>query len=210
MTGPTHKQYSITFAFIVAMLLYNKDLSSINYYLSLPIILQTAKYGARFPDFDHHWDNIRDKTVPTKIINTLIRITGGKHRSWQTHSIDIMAVFILISCFLPEFLYVYGKITEVNKEVLSILMISFSSGWLSHTVADMMTSAGVRLTCFSKFKVKLVPKKIGKLRFNTGNEWEEFVYRCVRIINIVIGVICVIYPLINSGYVYEIIDTIIK
>ena len=201
MTGPTHKQYSITFAFIVAMLLYDKDLSKINYYLSLPIILQTAKYGAKFPDFDHNWSSIGDKNVPTKIINILIRTTGGKHRSWQTHSIDIVAFVLLSSYFLPEFLFVYDKITEVNKEVLSILMLAFSSGWLSHIIADMMTSGGVRLVCWSKFKVKLVPRNIGKLRFNTGNEWEKFVFKCVRIINIVLGLICVIYPLISSGYI---------
>ena len=210
MTGHTHRQYSITFAFLVAMILYDNNLSAINYYLSLPIILQMSRYGGLFPDIDHHWDNVKDKTVPHKIINTLIRITGGKHRSWHTHSIDIMAVFVLISYFLPNFLFAYGKVSDVNKEVLSILMLSFSAGWFSHIVADMMTSAGVRITCISDFKLKLVPRKIGELKFNTGNEWERFVYKCTRIINMIMGTLCLIYPFLRSGYVYELLNSIIK
>lgn len=198
MTGPTHKQYSITFAFLAAILLYDKGLTSINYYLSLPIILQVSKYGARFPDFDHNWNSISDKSIPTKIINTIIRITGGKHRSWQTHSIDILSVVMIVSIIFPGFLLDIGKISEVNKEVLSILMISFSAGWLSHIVADMMTSGGVRITCLYKRKVALVPKKIGKLKFNTGNEWEAFVYKVVKIVNIGLGSISLIYPWMNE------------
>lgn len=208
MTGYTHRQYSISFAFIAAMVMYHTKISNINYYLSLPIILQIAKYGGVFPDIDHHWMNVKDKTVPNKIINTIIRLTGGKHRSWQTHSIDIVVVFMLIAYFLPQRIYEVGRITEINKEVLSIIMISFGSGWLSHIVADMMTSGGVRLTCFSKFKVRLVPRNIGKLRFNTGNEWEEFVYRCTRVVNMGLGTACLVYPLIKSDYIVNIINVI--
>ena len=93
MTYPTHRQYAICFAFLTSMLVYKYSLSEINYYLALPIILMASKYGALFPDLDHIWQNVKEKTVPNWIINKLIHITGGKHRSWQTHSIDILAIF---------------------------------------------------------------------------------------------------------------------
>lgn len=194
MTGQTHKQYAICGAFIVAMLMYKNGLSEINYYLSLPILILTAKYGGLFPDIDHHWSSVKEKTVPNWIINKLIHLTNGKHRSWQTHSIDIVVFASFISYNLPHILFSLGYITNVNKEVMILLMLGFMSGWISHIISDMMTSAGVRLVAWSKFKVVLVPKKIGSLRFNTGNEWESFNYKIIRAINIVLGIIVVVYP----------------
>ena len=35
------------------------------------------------------------KTTFSRIINILIHITGGKHRSWQTHSLDIWTWYSL-------------------------------------------------------------------------------------------------------------------
>lgn len=199
MTGPTHKQYSVCFACLTMMLFYRLGITEINYYLALIIVMMTSKVGALFPDLDHDWSNIGNKTVPNKIINTLIHITGGKHRSWQTHSIDICTWFIIIAYFLPRYLYNKGFLSVINKEVLSILMLGFASGWISHLASDMLTSAGVRLICFINKKVRLVPKKIGSLRFNTGHEWEAFNYKVIKILNVFLGIICMIYPLIYQG-----------
>lgn len=199
MTYPTHRQYAICFAFLTSMLVYKYSLSEINYYLALPIILMASKYGALFPDLDHIWQNVKEKTVPNWIINKLIHITGGKHRSWQTHSIDILAIFGAIGIIFPSILLEYNKISPVNKEVLDILVVGFFSGWASHLLADMMTSAGVRLFCWNKkLLIRLVPRHLGKLRFNTGNEWEGFVYKIVRVVNILLGLLCISFPLIPS------------
>lgn len=208
MTGPTHKQYSVCFAFITSMLLYKHGLTQINYYLALPILILVSQYGALFPDVDHHWASVKNKTVPNWIINKAIRLTGGKHRSWQTHSIDIVVIATIVAYYLPNILLTSGKITTVNKEVLSILMLGFVSGWLSHILSDMMTSAGVRLVCFNKYKVRLVPKSIGSLRFNTGNDWEAFNFKVVRGINLVLGFIATIYPLLHGGLYDKIISTL--
>lgn len=198
MTGPTHKKYSILFAFIATIILYELKITSINYYLVLIVVLAVSKTGALFPDLDHAWVNVHDKNIPNKIINTIIHMTGGKHRSWQTHSIDICTAFTLLAYILPNKLYLCGKISEVNKEVLGIIMLAFASGWISHLFSDMLTSAGVRIVCFSKIIVRLVPKKIGKLRFNTGNEWEKFNYNAIDKLNKILGLICIIYPLIRD------------
>lgn len=194
MTGPTHKVYSILFAFLTTIIFYNRSITEINYYLALIIILLVSKKGAIFPDLDHSWKNIGDKSVPNKIINTLIHITGGKHRSWQTHSIDICAISTFAAYFIPNKLYELNKITNINKEVLMIIGLGFCSGWISHMFSDMLTSGGVKLICFLKFKIKLVPKRIGKLRFNTGNEWEAFNYKLVSILNKIIGLLSIVYP----------------
>ncbi|MBO5387970.1 MAG: hypothetical protein J6A59_07520, partial [Lachnospiraceae bacterium] len=84
MTGPTHRQYSVCFGAIALMLIYRLGITEINYYLAMPIILTTSRFGAQFPDFDHEWQNVGDKTVVKRLINILIHLTGGKHRSWQT------------------------------------------------------------------------------------------------------------------------------
>ena len=196
MTGPTHKQYSVSLAYLTVILIYMLDITQINYYLALMIVLMTSKLGALFPDLDHDWSNIGNKTVTTKVINTLIHVTGGKHRSWQTHSIDICAVFTIASYILPHKLHEYGILSALNTEVMCIIMLAFASGWISHLFSDMLTSAGVRIVCFSKVILRLVPKKIGNFRFNTGNEWEKFNFNVIDKINKVAGFICVIYPFV--------------
>lgn len=200
MTGPTHRQYSICFGLISLITMYKYSITNINYYLALPIILMISKSGALFPDVDHHWEAVHDKTVVNKIINTIIHLTGGKHRSWQTHSIDICVYFTVSSYTLPILLYNKNLISNVNKEVMMLLLLGFSSGWISHLFSDMLTSAGVRLLCFlPKSKVKFVPKKIGKFRFNTGHEWEAFNYKVIKVFNIILGVYTLLYPLLVNG-----------
>lgn len=178
--------------------MYKNNITVVNYYLSLLILLLISKQGALFPDVDHIWKNVKEKTTVNWIINKLIHITGGKHRSWQTHSIDIWAIFGFITCFLPNYLYNKGVIDIVNKEVLSLVLIGFISGWGSHLFSDMLTPEGVRLVCWNNFKLKFVPRAVGRLKFNTGGSWEEFNYKTMRIINIIIGVISILLPFIPN------------
>jgi membrane-bound metal-dependent hydrolase YbcI (DUF457 family) len=188
------------------MLFYKLGISNINYYMALPIMLMAAKAGALFPDVDHAWANVKEKTLLNKFINTVIHATGGKHRSWQTHSLDICIVYTLLACVVPHRLYVSGILSIVNKEVLSLLLLGFASGWISHMLADMLTSAGVRLLCFWKFNMKLVPRKLGPIVFNTGHEWEAFNYKVMKICNMFLGIICVIYPLILNGTISKLFE----
>lgn len=201
MTRPTHKQYSVCFAFITMMLFYKYGVTQINYYIALIIILKAAESGALFPDVDHSWQNVSEKTVPNKIINTLIHITGGSHRSWQTHSWDISIIFTAIAYFLPKYLYYVGKLSVVNYEIISLLLLGFASGWISHLFSDMLTSAGVKVICFVDFKVKFVPRKLFGLRFNTGHGWEEFNFKVMKVLNVFLAVICIVYPLTVNRYI---------
>lgn len=202
MTSATHRQYSVSFAFLACMLLYWLGELHINYYLSMIVLLSASRYGALFPDVDHSWDNVKEKTVPNFIINKIIHITGGKHRSWQTHSIDIVAIFTVISYIIPKILYSHNILNEVNCDVLSLILFGFCSGWISHIFSDMLTSAGVRLLCWSKFKLKLVPKHIGSLKFNTGHEWESFCYKAAKVTNIALAMCCLAFPYIMTSNIW--------
>ena len=199
MTAPTHKQYAICGAFFVAIALYRMGLTEINYYLALPLIILVSKYGALFPDLDHDWCNVKNKNVPNWVINKVIRITGGRHRSWQTHSIDIVILLTIAVSIIPVRLYDANKISLVNKEVMSIILIGFMSGWVSHILSDMLTSSGVRILFFWKKRISLVPKRLGRRYFKTGADWESFCYKTMRVANVIIGLFSIAYPIIYNG-----------
>lgn len=200
MTYQTHRAFAVGWVMIGNIILYSKGLTEINYYLALIIMLQLGKCGALFPDVDHNWNNVKEKTMPNLIINKIIHLTGGKHRSWQTHSIDITAIFTVVAFILPNKLYEQQILTEVNREVLSIILIGFSMGWISHLFSDMLTSSGVYLFCFNKRKFALVPKKLFGIKFKTGEEWEQFVFSLTRILNMVIGIACLVYPVLQIHF----------
>lgn len=244
MTAQTHKQFCIWTTYFGIIYMYVKGLNSINYYLMLYIMLKIAKDGALFPDVDHHWQNVKEKTTTNWIINKLIHITGGKHRSWQTHSWDICLLSWLGLNILSQRLHDYKIINNIDFIVLNMIIVSFYTGWVSHLISDMLTSAGVRLVCWSKFKLCLVPKKmnmisvigvsilsavigygsyslgnsaigitfmfigvfmfiagikLGNITFNTGKEWEMFVYKASKKINLFMGIFTLLFPLLYKG-----------
>lgn len=204
MTGPTHRQYSIAFVCISTMILYSNniltikfDTNSINYFLALLIMLPISKIGAKFPDVDHDWDKVGEKTVPNKIINIIIHATGGEHRSWQTHSIDIVAVCTILSLIIPQTLIDIKYVSLVNGRFLYIIGTAFMSGWVSHIFSDMLNGAGVKLFCWGRWRAAFVPKKFFRWHFKTGEAWEAFNYHVVKIINKFLGVITILYPWIE-------------
>lgn len=241
MTAQTHKQFAIGWIYMGGIFIYSLNISQVNYYLMLIIMIAFGKIGALFPDVDHTWRNVKEKTTINWIINKIIHLTGGKHRSWQTHSWDI-CILVTISCYILGIIcYRYNIISNINFEIINIITMGFNLGWVSHLFSDMLTSDGVRLVCFLKFKVSFVPKSIGKaklmtlsfiltgsglvaiifrlkfgtlaiaaglgllymaiklgnVRFNTGNEWEAFVYKTTKTLNKMLGVAAVIYPWIT-------------
>lgn len=133
-----------------------------------------------------------------RVINGVIHATGGKHRSWQTHSWDIAIVYSILAFTLPHQLIDQGILSDVNGALLQQLMIGFAVGWTSHLFSDMLTSAGVRLFCFKKKKLAFVPKQLFGFRFNTGNTWETFVYRVTKKLNIVVGFIGLVFPILYN------------
>lgn len=197
MTFRTHREFAISFIYLSTFYIYNHNLIDINYYLLLVIMLCVGAKGALFPDVDHSWQNVKEKTLFNWIVNKLIHLTGGKHRSWQTHSLDLMLLLFGITVFGNSYLFDSGKISELNYVIAKMVIFAFCSGWLSHLISDMLTTGGVYLLFFGKKKIRLVPKKLFGIRFNTGGDWENWFYRVNNRINIMMSIIALCYPLIG-------------
>lgn len=154
MTYRTHREFSIWFALLLNILVYELKLSNTNYYINLVVMLLFSKQGALFPDVDHSWQNVKEKTMVNRAINFLIHLTGGKHRSWQTHSLDIwLGSFIGL-------LVLVNKLGFEDRAVALLVLLGFYGGWFSHLFSDALTLDGIRIFCFSsKLKIRLVPKQ---------------------------------------------------
>lgn len=201
MLYATHREFSLVFVYLGAMLLYNTGVTNINYYLALAIMVPMSQLGAKFPDVDHDWDNVKDKTTVNFIINFIItKVLRGKHRSWVTHSLDITIYGCMVAYFVPKYLYEVGKIDIVNYEVASIIAVGFCFGWVSHIFADMLNHTGVRLFFFAPWTIAFVPKKFLFIEFKTGKEWEKAVYKFTKICNIPLSVIALGYPILFRDY----------
>lgn len=196
MTAITHRAFAVWFISIINLVMWYTGKREVNFYLGWIVMLYAARSGALFPDIDHQWELVKEKTTINHILNVLIHITGGKHRSWQTHSWDIAIVYTVVSGILPGYLNERGILDGTNATILSLLMVGFAVGWVSHLISDMLTSAGVRVVCWRGNKIALVPKKILGFRFNTGHEWEAMVYKVTKGLNVVVGVIGIIAPIL--------------
>lgn len=202
MTARTHKEFSISFVYLATFWIYKNQVVDFNYYALLPIMLCIGAKGALFPDVDHAWQNVKEKTVFNRIINFLIHATGGKHRSWQTHSIDICLLSGALLLFTNHRFYIDGRLDRLNYQVFELILLAFYSGWISHLVSDALTVGGIRPTVFSKKTIRFVPKQIGNLKFNTGNQWEAYVYGFINKVNVVMSLIAFVYPLIiNDDFI---------
>lgn len=209
MTSVTHERFSIGIAYIAAMIVARYGLTDINYYLAVFIIQAFALSGARFPDLDRTWKLVKNKTTLGWIVNCIIHKTGGKHRSWQTHSWDICLVsgFIFISVLRGAL--AGENISYINFQISLVILAGIYSGWISHLLSDMLTSDGVFLFCWRKKKIRFVPKKIGKFRFSTGADWERYVYKFLKKSNLVLEAIAMVYPLLMDDKIQSFIASMI-
>lgn len=162
ITSKTHSEFALGFVYIGAMTFFSLNIVELNYYLMLIIMVFVGNAGALFPDLDSNWKTLKNKTKLKWVINKLIHITGGKHRSWQTHSLDIcllvgIAGYVLL--YKGKSLNIFS---DSDYEVALIILIGFILGWISHLFSDMLTPNGIRLLFFSKFKLSVVPRAFKK------------------------------------------------
>lgn len=196
MTFKTHREFAITFIYFATFYIYSNSTVNINYFCLLIIMLSIGAKGALFPDVDHYWQNVKEKTVCNWILNKLIHLTGGKHRSWQTHSLDLCLISGALFMWVDYILYEKEIIDYLNYQVILIILLSFYSGWVSHLIADMLTTAGVYILILKKKNIKLVPKKLFRLEFKTGDVWEEAFYRIDHAFNVLMFFVAIAYPFI--------------
>lgn len=194
MCGATHKQFAIFFVYIAAILLNVFSLIDINFYLQVILMLPMAKSGALFPDVDHVWKNVKEKTTVNWLINKFIHLTGGSHRSKHTHSWDICLVSLILLFLGVNGLYNTQILNILDASVCKLILTGFYSGWISHLFSDMLSGTGVYLSVFLNIHIAFVPKQLFGFRFNTGGAWENFCYNMIRYINFLTGIIVILYP----------------
>lgn len=197
MTGKTHKRISLQLAYLIWGL-YNLLVSNTytyiwEYYILCMVVAEFCKEGTLFPDLDHNWQSVKEKTVLTKIVNLFIRLTGGKHRSRHTHSWDLCLLLgggsiFAIYKFMPENFITY---------LFLYIVVGFVMGWATHLFADMLTKDGVYLFCFNKKRIAFVPSHFLGINFKTGDTWEEFCYNTARILEGITFVFAMLVPIIK-------------
>lgn len=102
----------------------------------------------------------------------LIKMLACSHRSWQTHSIEVLAVA----------LYFYIKLQSLpltlNNVILLLVSSGFLLGFISHIFLDLLTMDGIPSITLSLLtggklkKIRLVPHTHF---FGTGTKYEDFV-----------------------------------
>ena len=214
MTGKTHKRISLMFSYIGCLILcvvkpafmeqfipmesFEWTLKNcLNFYMMMAVCSEFCKEGTLFPDLDHAWANLKEKTALTKVINVIIHLTGGKHRSKQTHSADIAIICTAV--------YLFVTVTFLQDTFTYPLWliggIGFFGGWLTHLFADMLTSDGIYLFCWQKKKISFVPKSLFGFKFNTGGAWEDFVFKIATFLEWTSCTLACLYPI--GVYVWE-------
>lgn len=203
MGGPTHKKFATFFAYVSLMLLnYFIDIQ-VNYYFQLIVVLPLAKSGALFPDVDHVWKNVKEKTTLNWILNKIIHCTGGAHRSRHTHSWDICLFTFIAFLYILYRLTAIEYLSEIDLHVGFLILFGFYSGWVSHLLSDMLSSSGVYLFCWAKNTVKFVPKKFLGFEFSTGTAWEKFCYMVFGKLNFIFGMLAISFPLFSNAVLRE-------
>lgn len=158
-----------------------------------------AYFGATWSDLDHHKNSIPTRDPASLLINSALRITHplakflenkgkltkplynilhtltAKHRSWQTHSIDLFALYLL---FLMN---VWSRLADS----MQMVVLGFTVGYASHLIADALTPSGIRIAfgCIVNeltgkrklpYKISLVPNTqffVTDGSFETGVYW---------------------------------------
>lgn len=159
MTYRTHKEFAIGFVLLANMLFYTFNITDTNYFVCMIVMYLAGRQGALFPDVDHFWKNVKEKTPVNWVINKIIHITGGKHRSRHTHSWDICLVSWLVAIYLNN-----KYLTGNSQAMMFILILGFWCGWISHLISDMLTSDGVYLFCWRKKRTAIVPKQASRIK----------------------------------------------
>ena len=156
-----------------------------------------ASFGSIFPDLDQNDDAQPSKDPVAIAIHKVLKITGAKHRSWQTHSLLVTGGFLFLLFALTNLGTTYLQ-NQLDWVVIRLLVMGFSVGVLSHLVLDALSTAGVHI--WPGFKLRFVPKSSA---FATGGKWETMVFWVL-----IIGIILLVINLVTMGFGINLIDLI--
>lgn len=186
MTGKTHHVGGTAAALIAFEVMRAKGwlLPDCNEFVQLLIMYPFASFGSVFSDLDHGPDSIPSRDPIAMGINKVMRLTGAKHRSWQTHSVTVTGGFCLL-LFLLVFLgnTYFSALGAVDWILLRLAVIGFVVGVVSHLILDFLTPQGIHI--WPGFKVRLVPKVSF---FATGGTWEKIVFWILMLFVVLLGI----------------------
>lgn len=186
-------------------------------------------WGSVASDLDHHWKSCPRKDYPSRLVNMALHITkpieehtnkgsvvnkvagvlNASHRSWQTHS-DFTLIFLFGLLYLLTH-GIFGCFGAVDSRILLLVLMGITMGVAEHFILDMLTPEGITLvglvileTLLKKVnpgiklptKLKFVPKSHF---FATGQEWEKFVQKVLKIATYLMLVWFLISFLTSSG-----------
>lgn len=174
MLGKTHHAGG-TVAALVAFEVMRKNgwlIPDCNAFVQLLIMYPFASFGSIFSDLDQGDDSIPSKDPIAIGIHKVLKMTGAKHRSWQTHSI-LFTGSICLLLFTLVFIAngLIGVTGSIDWACLRLSTIGFICGVASHLILDAFTTAGIHL--YPGFKIRFVPKTPA---FATGGTWEKIVF----------------------------------
>lgn len=184
MLGKTHHVGGTVAALLAFEVMRSKGwlVPDCNEFVQLLMMYPFASFGSIFSDLDHGKDSIPSKDPVAIGINKLLRMTGAKHRSWQTHSLLVTGGFCLLLFSLLYMLNTFGG-GAIEIAFLTLALIGFTSGLFSHLVLDAFSTAGIHI--WPGFKLRFVPKSSA---FATGGTWEKIVfYVLIGILVILLG-----------------------
>lgn len=173
MLGKTHYAGGCAASLIAFEVMRAKGwlLPDVNEFLQLSMMYPLAIWGSVFPDLDHGKDSIPLKEPLSIFVNKLLRLSGAKHRSWQTHSLLVTGGFcVLLYSFVFLFNAMLGLQNDVGWAYIRLATIGFISGIASHLILDAFTTAGIHI--WPGLKLRFVPKTSA---FATGGTWEKIV-----------------------------------
>lgn len=211
MLGKTHHAGGTVAALVAFEVMRSKGwlIPDCNAFVQLLMMYPFASFGSVFSDLDQGDDSIPSKDPIAIAIHKVLKITGAKHRSWQTHSLLVtggFCLFLFALVFLGnEFL---GITNAIDWACLRLATIGFICGVASHLILDAFTTAGIHL--WPGFKVRFVPKSSA---FATGGTWEKIVfYILIAVIVILVGrviIFDIVNFIMNLGFKNEILNELI-
>ena len=125
----------------------------------------------------------------------IAKLFNARHRSWQTHS-DLTLFFML---WLMNFVMSGGikGFSAIDTSICSLILMGICLGIIAHFILDVLTPDGVWLCGFvvlNKLLKKInprihLPEKLHFVPkahfFATGNQWEEFVRKVLKVLTYV-------------------------
>ena len=191
MLGKTHHAGGTVAALLAFEVMRAKGwlIPDCNEFVQLLMMYPFASFGSIFPDLDQNDDAQPSKDPVALAIHKVLKWTGAKHRSWQTHSLLVTGGF----CFLLFALVflgnsIIGVTGAIDWACLRLATIGFICGVISHLILDAFSMAGIHI--WPGYKLRFVPKSPA---FKTGGKWEKCVFAVlVVILCLLIGKIFVI------------------